>query len=77
MANFVCKCGIVLERRRFIPQVTLGCLKKRHGKAVDFQPLTIFLEGEAGAINLYRSKLTPYREFHTPMVEMPLRYSAV
>jgi len=30
--------------------VTLGSLKMRHGKAVDFHPLTIFLEGEAGAI---------------------------
>ena len=77
MVNCVCKCEIVLERRRLIMHVTLGFLKIVHGKAVDFQPLTIFLEGEASAINLYRSKLTPYREFHTPMVEMPLRYSAV
>ena len=33
-ANFVCKCGIVLERRRFIPHVTLGCLKIQHVKEV-------------------------------------------
>jgi hypothetical protein len=50
MVNCVCKCEIVLERRRLIMHVTLGCLKMRHGKAVDFHPLTIFLEGEAGAI---------------------------
>ena len=77
MVNCVCKCEIVLERRRLIMHVTLGCLKMRHGKAVDFQPLTIFHEGEADAITLYRNKLTQYGTFHTPMVEMPLRSSAV
>ena len=58
-------CGIVLERRSFIPHVTLGFLKTLHGKAVDFQPLTLFLEGESGAITLYQSKLTPYGALHT------------
>ena len=43
MVNCVCKCEIVLDRRRLIMHVTLGCLKMRHGKAVDFHPLTIFL----------------------------------
>jgi hypothetical protein len=76
-ANFVCKCGSVLERRRLIMHVTLGGLKMRHAKSVDFQHLTIFFEGESGGITFYRSKLTPEGTFHTPMVEMPLRSSAV
>ena len=65
-------CGMVLKRRSFIPQVTLGGLKKRHGKAVDFHELTIFLEGEAGAITLYRSKLTPYGAVHMALAAIPL-----
>ena len=60
--------GIVLERRSFIPHVTLGCPKKRHGKAVDFQPLTIFHEGETVAITLYRSKWTPDGVVHKSLV---------
>ena len=77
MVNCVCKCEIVLESRRLIMYVTLGCLKMRYGKAIDFQPLTLFLEGKVGAITLYRNKLTLNGIFHTPMVEMPLRSSAV
>ena len=37
VANCVRKYGITLERRRFVPHVTLGRLKPRAGKTVDFK----------------------------------------
>ena len=77
MVNCVCKCEIVLERRLLIMRVTLGCLKIWYGKAVDFKPLTIFLEGEGGEITIYRNNLPQYVTFHTSMLEMFLRSSAV
>ena len=76
VANCARKCGIMLERRRFVPHVTLGRLKVRHGKSVNFQPLTIFFEGFAGAVTLYQSNLTQDGAVHLPLAEIPLRSSA-
>ena len=75
VANCARNCGIMLERRRFVPHVTLGRLKARDGKAVNFQPSAIFLEGVVGAVTLYQSELTPEGAVHSPLAEIPLRSS--
>ena len=63
MVNCVCKCEIVLECGLLIIYVTLNCVKTRHEEEFDFQPLTVFLEGEAGAITLDRSMLLRTEHF--------------
>ena len=73
VANCVRSYGISVERRRFVPHVTLGRLKSHSGKAVNFQPLTIFFEGEANAVTLYQSQLTPDGAIHTALADVPLQ----
>ena len=73
VANCVRKCGIMLERRKFVPHVTLGRLKAGHRKAVNFQPMPIFFEGEADAVTLNQSELTPDGAVHSALAEIPLR----
>ena len=76
VANCVHRCGIMLESRRFVPHVTLGRLKARDRKTVNFQPLTIFFEGIIGTTTLYQSELTPDGAVHSPMAEIELVSSA-
>jgi 2'-5' RNA ligase len=73
VANCVRSYGISVERRRFVPHVTLGRLKSHSGKAVNFQPLTIFFEGEANAVTLYQSELTPNGAIYTALAGVPLQ----
>jgi len=73
MANCGRKCGITPERRRFVPHVTLGRLKPRAGKTVDFKVRNILLSGIADSVTLFQSELTPDRAIHTALAEIPLR----
>ena len=73
VTNCVRKNGITLERRRFVPHVTLGRLKPRAGKTVDFKVRNILLSGIADSVTLFQSELTPDRAIHTPLAEIPLR----
>ena len=73
VTNCVRKCGITLERRRFVPHVTLGRLKPRAGKTVDFKVRNILLSGIADSVTLFQSELTPEGAIHTALVEIPLR----
>jgi len=73
VANCVRKYGITLERRRFVPHVTLGRLKPRAGKTVDFKVRNILLSGIADSVTLFQSELTPDGAIHTALVEIPLR----
>ena len=73
VANCVRKCGITLERRRFVPHVTLGRLKPRAGKTVDFKVRNILLSGIADSVTLFQSELTPDGAIHTALAEIPLR----
>ena len=73
VANCVRKCGISQERRRFVPHATLGRLKSRAGKTVDFKVRNILLSGIAGSVTLFQSELTPDGAFHTALAEIPLR----
>ena len=73
VANCVRKCGITPERRRFVPHVTLGRLKPRAGKTVDFKVRNILLSGIADSVTLFQSELTPDGAIHTALAEIPLR----
>ena len=73
VANCVRKCGITLERRRFVPHVTLGRLKPRAGKTVDFKVRNILLSGIADSVTLFQSELTPDGAIHSALAEIPLR----
>ena len=73
MTNFVRKCGITPERRRFVPHVTLGRLKPSAGKTVDFKVMNILLSGIADSVTLFQSELTPDGAIHTALAEFPLR----
>ena len=73
VANCVRKCGITPERLRFVPHVTLGRLKPRAGKTVDFKVRNILLSGIADSVTLFQSELTPDRAIHTALAEIPLK----
>ena len=73
VANCVRKCGITPERRRFVPHVTLGRLKPRAGKTINFQAMNILLSGFADSVTLFQSELTPDRAIHTALAEIPLK----
>ena len=73
VAKCVRSCGISLERRRFVPHVTLGRLKPCAGKSVDLQAHNIFLVGVADTVTLFQSELTPNGAIHTALAEIPLR----
>ena len=65
--------GIYIERRHFVPHVTLGRLKPRAGKSVDFQAYNILFAGIADTVTLFQSELTHIGPIHTALVEIPLR----
>jgi len=73
LLNCVRKYGITLERRRFVPHVTLGRLKPHAGKTVDFKVRNILLSGFAESVTLFQSELTPDGAIHTALAEIPLR----
>ena len=73
LLNCVRKCGIHLERRRFVPHVTLGRLKPHAGKTIDFQARNILLSVFAESVTLFQSKLAPSGAIHTALAEFPLR----
>ena len=72
VAKCVRGCGIPLERRRFVPHVTLGRLKPRSGKSVDFRAHNILLAGIVDTVILFQSELTPEGAIHTALVEISL-----
>ncbi len=59
IAKCVRASGISLERRRFIPHVTLGRLKSCNRKSLTFQPQKIFLEGVSEKVVIFQSELAP------------------
>ncbi|MDC0152308.1 RNA 2',3'-cyclic phosphodiesterase [Deltaproteobacteria bacterium] len=73
VANCVRKCGITPERRRFVPHLTLGRLKPRVGKTVDFKVRNILLSGFADSVTLFQSELTQDGAIHTALAEIPLK----
>ena len=73
VANCARSWGISLERRRFVPHVTLGRLKQCAGKSVDFQAQNILFAGVADAVTLFQSELTSDGAIHTALAEIPLR----
>ena len=73
VAKCVRSCGISIERRRFVPHVTLGRLKLRSGNSVDLQAHNILFAGVADAVTLFQSELTPNGAIHTALAEIPLR----
>ena len=73
VTNCVRKCGITLERHRFVPHVTLGRLKTSAGKTVDFKVRNILLSGISDSVTLFQSELTPDGAIHSALVEIPLR----
>ena len=70
--KFVREFGIILQRRRFAPHVTLGRLKSRSRKSIAFQPKQIILEGFYEKIVIFQSELTPKGAVYTSMGEISL-----
>ena len=64
--------GILLERRRFTPHVTLGRLKPRSRKSIAFQPQQIFLEGVSEKMVFFQSELTPKGAVYTCLGKISL-----
>jgi len=64
--------GVSLERRRFTPHVTLGRLKTRSRKSMEFQPQQIFLEGVSEKVVIFQSELTPKGSVYTSLGEISL-----
>ena len=64
--------GILLERRRFTPHVTLGRLKSRSRKSLAFQPQQIFLEGVSEKVVIFQSALSPNGAVYTSLGEISL-----
>ena len=64
--------GVSLERRRFTPHVTLGRLKTRSRKSMEFQPQQIFLEGVSEKVVIFQSELTPKGAVYTSLGEISL-----
>ena len=73
VAKCLRSCGISMERRRFVPHVTLGRLKPHARKSVDLQTQNILFTGVADAVTLFQSELTPNGASHTALEEIPLR----
>ena len=73
MVNCVRKCEITPERRRFVPHVTLGRLKPRAGKTVDFKVRNILLSGIADSVTLFQSELTLEGAIYLALAEFALQ----
>ena len=73
MLNCVRKCRLSTESRRFVPHVTLGRLKPRKGKTIDFKARNILFSGFAESVTLFQSELVSSGAIHTVLAEFPLR----
>ena len=71
-AKCVHAIGLSLERRRFAPHVTLGRLKSRSRKSIEFQPQKIILEGVSEKVVIFQSELAPKGAFYTSLGEISL-----
>lgn len=68
----VCRsAGVVLERRRFEPHVTMGRMR-RSRKPLNLPPISILLSGKAEVVVLYESELTRHGAVYTPLSEVKL-----
>jgi len=63
--------GVVLERRRFEPHVTLGRVGRKH-KSLRLPPISVFLSGLAETVVLYESELSRQGAIYTPLTEVRL-----
>jgi len=73
VAKCVRSLGISIERRNFIPHVTLGRLKPYAGESVDFQTQNILFAGIADAVKLFQSELTRNGAIHNALADIPLK----
>ena len=72
LLNCVSKCGITPKSRRFVPHVTLGRLKQRKGKTIDFKARNILISGIAESVTLFQSELASSGAIHIALAEFPL-----
>ena len=72
MLNCVRKCKLATESRRFVPHVTLGRLKPRKGKTIDFKARSFLFSGFAESVTLFQSELVSSGAIHTVLAEFPL-----
>ena len=59
----------MLKHTRFVTNVTLGRLKAWHGKAVNFQPVTLYFKGIVDTITLSQIELTTDGTIPSPLAE--------
>ena len=71
-AKCVRALGLSLERRRFLPHVTLGRLKPRSQKSLAFQSQPIFLVGVSEKVVIFKSELAPKGAVYTSLGEISL-----
>lgn len=73
VTDLVCSCGLSLEKKRFVPHVTLGRLKLSSKKKLNLQARSIFLEGVAGSVSIYQSELKSNGPVYNVLAEINLQ----
>lgn len=74
VANSVVASGITVERRRFVPHLTLGRLRHTRNHFVGAIPTSIDLAFEVDEVVLYESNLTPQGAEYEPIYRFPLSF---
>ena len=75
VANSVLASGLTLERRRFVPHLTLGRLRHSRNQFAGTIPTSIELAGEVDEVVLYESILTPQGAEYEPIFRFPLEFA--
>lgn len=74
-ANAAMGCGITLEKRKFIPHLTIGRFRHARNHFAGTIPMSINLSTEAEEVILYESVLTPQGAEYDPIYRFPLAFS--
>ena len=69
------QCGIILEKRKFRPHITIGRLKQTRGKKPQIPPYPLFLKSPVDHISFFKSVLTPKGPHYTSLANISLQQS--
>jgi len=65
-------CGINIEKRKFLPHITLGRYRHTRNQFAGAIPTSIDIEGDVDEVTLYESVLTPNGAEYNPLFRFPL-----
>lgn len=74
VANSIMTSGINLERRRFVPHLTLGRFRHSRNQFAGGIPTSLEVQTEVEEVILYESILTPHGAEYEPIYRFPLGY---